>query len=126
MLTNCYSIGISLWDNHLFTIGLGHQREPRKRNRYCKQREFSQPNEISLANNKDVKPHYKMKRLTYENITINNMSVNQICQSYFPNRPQSLVILSIKHLNYFSTSLRIVFDSLRSILRLCRIVLNRI
>lgn len=73
---------------------------------------FSQPNEISLANNKDVKPHYKMKMLIYENNTINNISVNQdLPILFFPNQPQSLVILSIKHLNYFSTSLHIVLDS---------------
>lgn len=110
----------------MFTIGLGHQREPRKRNRYCKQREFSQPNEISLAN-KDVKPYYKMKMLIYENNTINNISVNQdLPILLLPIRPQSLVILSIKHLNYFSTCSHIFLDSKDQYLRLCRIALNRI
>ena len=72
---------------------------------------FSQPNEISLANNKDVKPHYKMKMLIYKNNTI-NISVNQdLPILFFPNRPQSLVILSVKHLSYFSTSSHIVLDS---------------
>lgn len=45
-------------------------------------------------------------------------SVNQdLPILFFPNQPQPLVILSMKHLNYFSTSLHIVFDSIRSVLK---------
>lgn len=48
-LTYCYSSGIPLSLRSLVYNCLDHQRQPRKRNRYCKQKEFSQPKVMSLA-----------------------------------------------------------------------------